>query len=83
MKVRVQYFAQLKELLDCTHEEVELEQGNTIADLLNQLRQQEKWQQAERELPQIRVAVDLEFVEADCVITPDSEIAFFPPVTGG
>jgi sulfur carrier protein ThiS len=39
MKIRVQYKGQLRTLLNCSEEEIELPDGGTVASLLNSLSQ--------------------------------------------
>ena len=34
-------------------------------------------------LPHVRAAVNCEYVQSDALVSPDDEIAFIPPVSGG
>ncbi len=81
MRVRVQYFSQLREIAGRSEEEVELPEGATIGELLARLYQLhpglEKWDR------QILIGAGLEFVRRDEVIRPNEPVAIMPPVQGG
>jgi sulfur-carrier protein len=79
--VTILYFARIREAVGVGEERVELPTGVvTVADLVDRL--------AERypvfaERDRLRVAVDQVIADFDTPIAGTSEIAFFPPVTGG
>jgi molybdopterin converting factor small subunit len=55
--------------------------GVTVADLLAEL--YARWPELSAWDGQIRVAVDLEYVDRDHTVKPGQEIALMPPVQGG
>ena len=87
MKVKVLYFASLREQLKCTSEEIELPpDSSTLAALRAHLvGRGGSWQTALAEGRPVRMAVNQDMVPRaqDVAIKPGDEIAFFPPVTGG
>ena len=83
MKVRVRYFASLRERLG-PEEAVELPAGSTVGALRAQL--------AARGVPHaevlapgraVRCALDQRMCAETEVLAEGAEVAFFPPVTGG
>ncbi len=85
MKVRVLFFASLREQLGRSVEELEIPAGvGTVAALRAHLRLRgPAWQLALAESKLVRSAVNQVMVEPVAAIAPGDEIAFFPPVTGG
>jgi molybdopterin synthase sulfur carrier subunit len=85
MKITVRFFASLKELLKTSELQLEIPSGvQTIAELREVLSQRgEVWEQAFAPHQNLRAAQDLEMVGFDALLKDHSEIAFFPPVTGG
>jgi molybdopterin converting factor small subunit len=81
MKVRAQFFAQLRDVTRVSETTVELPDGATVADLLATLYEQtpelRQWEK------NILVGSGVEFVDRQHVLQPDEEIAIMPPVQGG
>ncbi|SFI63788.1 molybdopterin converting factor subunit 1 [Jannaschia pohangensis] len=83
MKIRVLYFAWLRERIGLGREEVETE-ARTVADLVAELRAREaRYDLAFSDLAAVRCALDQELVEFDTPLGQAREVAFFPPMTGG
>ena len=81
MKVSVLCFAQLKEVVDSDRVDLELRPEATVADLRIAFIQQ--FPAVEGIVRQLLIAVNGEYA-ADGVTIPDgSEVACFPPVSGG
>jgi len=77
MKVKVKYFAGLKERIGYAEDEVELPEGARVCDLWRQVSHDDN-------VPErVMTAVNMEYVQADTPIRDGDEVAFFPPVTGG
>lgn len=85
MRVRVLYFASLREALGLGREDVELSPEVVTAGALRAwLRARgEPWSEALADGRTLRVAVDQAMAEPDTPLRDGAEIAFFPPVTGG
>lgn len=81
MRLRVQFFSQLREIVGAGESSPDLPAGATAADLLAQLYRAhpalEKWDR------NLLIGAGVEFVERDYVLQPDDEIAIMPPVQGG
>jgi molybdopterin synthase sulfur carrier subunit len=85
MKVKVLYFASLREQLGTPGEEIELPAGiGTVAALRSHLRGRGgAWELALAETKLVRTAVNQDMVPPAAALKPGDEVAFFPPVTGG
>lgn len=85
MKVKVLYFAALRERLGTAGEEVELPAGvTTVAALRSHLRSRGgAWELALADGKLLRMAVNQDMAQPAAPIRAGDEVAFFPPVTGG
>ena len=85
MKLRVLYFAALRERLGRAEEAVQAPDSiASVAQLRDWLSQRgEPWTAAFAETRRVRAAVDQMMVEDGHVLHDGAEVAFFPPVTGG
>jgi len=81
MKIRVQFYAQLRDLLGVRQLDVGLEEGATVRDLLEQLYVQQPALVAHDK--SILIGAGLEFVDRNYELKPDEEISIMPPVQGG
>ncbi len=79
MKVRVRYFAVLREQAGTHFEEVETS-ARTLGELYEQLQRRHEFT-----LPSslVKAAVGTEFRSLNHPVISDSEITFIPPVAGG
>jgi molybdopterin converting factor small subunit len=81
MKVRMQFYAQLRDLIGIRDLELELPEGATVRDLLEQLyANQPALRPHDRS---ILIGAGLEFVGRNYELSPGEEIAIMPPVQGG
>ena len=85
MKVKVLFFAALREQLGTPGEEIELPSGvSTVAGLRTHLKSRGgAYEKAFGEKTLIRIAVNQDMVQPAARIEAGDEVAFFPPVTGG
>jgi molybdopterin converting factor small subunit len=81
MKVRVQFFAQLRDLAATQELIVDLAKGASVADLLETI--YEKVPVLRSRDRTILVGAGLEFVDRNYKLTPGEEISIMPPVQGG
>ncbi len=85
LKVKILYFASIREKLGRDAEELELPAGvATIAALRTHLRARGgAWADALAEGKLLRTAVNQDMAQPAAAIKAGDEVAFFPPVTGG
>jgi molybdopterin synthase sulfur carrier subunit len=82
--MQILYFGRLREMFGRGEEFMPPPADATVAGLLAVLRERGGvWAAELAEDRAFRVAVDQEVVGADAPIKADSEVAVFPPVTGG
>jgi len=81
MKIRVQFFSRLRDLVGRSEMDLDVPAEGTAADLLDLLYSQtpalREWDKS------ILVASGVEFVGRDYVLKPGDEISIMPPVQGG
>ena len=75
MRLRVFYFANLREERGCSEEDVFLEEEQTLCSLFLSI--------FGREPIGVRFAINQSYVEANTVPSPNDEVAFLPPLGGG
>ncbi len=85
MRIKVKFFASLREVLKTSEELLDLPSN---VQTMGQLRQYliargEPWSQALAEGRAVRTAINHDMVDLDAVLLDSAEVAFFPPVTGG
>ena len=82
--MKILYFSWLREKIGVPYEELEV-RSETVNDLINELiKNDHKYELAFEDIKSIRVAVDHKIIQDFNVsIKNASEVAFFPPMTGG
>ena len=85
MKVKVLFFAALREQLGTSGEEIDLPSGvSTVAGLRAHLKARGgAFEKALGDRNLVRMAVNQDLVGQSASIKSGDEVAFFPPVTGG
>ena len=85
MKVKLLYFAALREQLGRPSEELELPTGvGTVGALRDHLRARGgEWATVFAPNRAVRAAINQDMAQPGAVIKAGDEVAFFPPVTGG
>ena len=81
MKIHVQFYAQLRDLVGMRELDVELPDGATIRDLLDKIYAQQPVLRSHDK--SILIGAGMEFVDRNCELKPGEEIAIMPPVQGG
>jgi len=81
MKIRVKFFAILRERAGTSVAIKELANGSTVADLWRELQKD----YIKLDVPGIRLlyAVNQNYVSLDHVLKDQDEVVFIPPVSGG
>jgi len=81
MKVHVQFFSRLRDLMGTSAMEVEVPEGATVAELLEMFYSRapalRDWDKS------LLVASGVEFVSRDYVLKSGDDISVMPPVQGG
>jgi molybdopterin synthase sulfur carrier subunit len=85
LKVKLLFFAALREQLGTAAEELELPAGvNTVGALRDHLKSRGgSYEKAFATKNLVRAAVNQDMAQPGARIQPGDEVAFFPPVTGG
>ena len=85
MKVKLRYFAWVRERVGKPEEDIEIPAGvGTVAELMRWLGSRgEEYAHAFENPKVIRAAIDRSHVKPQTSIEGAGEIAFFPPMTGG
>ncbi|WP_026224610.1 molybdopterin converting factor subunit 1 [Methyloversatilis thermotolerans] len=84
MKIKVLYFAALREALGSSGETVELPEGaTTLAGVRAVIAGRGGAWTALAQMKNLRAAVNQRMADPDDAVTDGDEVAFFPPVTGG
>ncbi len=81
MKVVVQLFARARELAGSQTVTVDLPEGSSVADLKQSMG--EKSPDLRPLLPQLLVAIGTDYATDDAQIREGTDVACFPPVSGG
>jgi molybdopterin converting factor small subunit len=81
MKVRVQFYAQLRDLLGMRQLDIDVADGATVRELLEQIYvQQPGLRQHDKS---ILVGAGVEFVDRNYRLSPGDDVSIMPPVQGG
>ena len=85
MKLKIRYFAWVRERIGLPEEDVDVPASvRTVAELATWLASRgEEYAHAFENPKVVRAAIDRNHVRPDAAIGTASEIAFFPPMTGG
>lgn len=77
MSISVKFFASLRETINKADTELDTNGINSAADV---------WQAStdnHQHIPNMLVAINMEYASLDDAVKDGDEVAFFPPVTGG
>jgi molybdopterin synthase sulfur carrier subunit len=75
--ITVKFFASLREELGYREISIDPDQPLTVSEIWNRITQSQP-------LPRhVLIAVNMEYVHQDTLVADGSEVAFFPPVSGG
>ena len=81
MRIRVQFYAQLRDLVGTRELDVDVADEATVRDLLQQVyAQQPKLRPHDKS---ILIGSGVEFVDRNYRLSPGDEISIMPPVQGG
>lgn len=80
MKIKVVYFASLREESKLSEESIELESGKSVADLYELLKQKHNFS---LDISKVKMAINDEYVDVNSELKDGNEVVFIPPVAGG
>lgn len=81
--MNVLYFAWVRERIGLPKEQIETS-ASTVRELVEELKAREaRYEMAFADVSAIRVALDQELSDFDASLNGVTEVAFFPPMTGG
>jgi MoaD family protein len=81
MKARVHFYAQLRDLAGVPEQDVDLPEGSTVRDLLDQIYVQ--WPLLRAHDKSILIGAGTEFIDRNYKLKSGEEISIMPPVQGG
>ena len=81
MKIRVQFYAQLRDLVGKDEDDVDLAEGSTVRDLLERIYAEKPTLRAHDKT--LLFGAGVEFVDRNHKLKSGEEIAIMPPVQGG
>lgn len=82
--MKVMYFAWLREKTSISSEEIDGAGLATVSDLVEVLRAKgDRHANAFQDISAVKVAVNQKVVDFDASLAGATEVAFFPPMTGG
>ncbi len=81
MKLDVRLFAQARDLAGAEHVSVELPDSSTVADLRAAVAAQ--YPQLAPLTRNLLIAIGTDYASNETMLSPDADIACFPPVSGG
>ena len=81
MKVRLRFFAAIREIVGCEEMERDVAEGLSTGGLLDEL--VSEYPKLGPFATVVQIAVNHEVVDLRHAVKPDDEVAFLPPVSGG
>jgi molybdopterin converting factor subunit 1 len=81
IKVSVRYFAQIRELIGIREEEVIIQNGSTLTNLISRIEENHPGLRKTKE--NIQFAINCNLVRKNLFLKEGDQIAVFPPVAGG
>jgi len=81
MKIRIRYFASLREIVGQSEETLNVDAGTRVSDIRTQLLT--RYARLQAILDRSVCAVNRSYVHAETVLHENDEIVFIPPMGGG
>tara|TARA_B100001027_G_scaffold188360_1_gene141420 strand:+ start:69 stop:320 length:252 start_codon:yes stop_codon:yes gene_type:complete len=83
--MKILYFSWIKDKLEKSHEEIQLNDNTkTVNDLITLLKKNnENYEDVFKDTSSIKVSINMETARFEDSIHDNDEVAFFPPMTGG
>ena len=81
MKIRLRFFAALREIIGLEEMEKEVAEGTTAGRIFEEL--VDEYPKLSSYGKVIQIAINQEFADRQRVVVSEDEVAFLPPVSGG
>lgn len=81
MKIKLKFFAQLRDVAHCDETEIEIKEGASVHDLVVLLG--DHFPNLREHLKTVSFAVNDEYAPKDTVLKDGNEVALLPPISGG
>jgi molybdopterin synthase catalytic subunit len=81
MKIKLKFFAQLRDVVHCDETEIEIKEGATVDDLALFLG--DYFPKLREHLKTVSFAINNEYATKDAVLKNGNEVALLPPISGG
>jgi molybdopterin converting factor small subunit len=81
VKIRVQFYSQLRDLVGAPELDVDLPEKSTVGELLKEM--YERTPALRSRDKSILVGAGVDFVDRNYILKPGDEISIMPPVQGG
>lgn len=81
MKIKLKFFAQLRDVTNCEETEIEIQEDASVDDLVWILGEQ--YPKLREHLKTVSFAIDNEYVSKDTKLKKGCEVALLPPISGG
>jgi molybdopterin converting factor subunit 1 len=81
LKVRLRFFAAIREIVGCDEMERDVAEGVSTGGLLDEL--VSEYPKLGPFVKIVQIAVNHEVVDLRYIVEPDDEVALLPPVSGG
>tara|TARA_B100000989_G_scaffold296529_2_gene279960 strand:+ start:603 stop:851 length:249 start_codon:yes stop_codon:yes gene_type:complete len=82
--LKINYFANIRQTVGISEENINIGKPCTIEQLINKLESRDKkFKNAFKDLSKVKCAVNMKYTNFKKIVTNKDEVSFFPPVTGG
>ena len=81
MRVKLLFFATLRDRAGAKSMEIEIPEGTTVQGLKELVARE--YPNLKQSMETVLIAINREYAFDDAVVPPDTEVAMFPPVSGG
>ena len=81
MSVKILFFANLRDRAGTKSLEIEIPEGTTVQGLKNQLARD--YPNLKQSMQAVLISINREYAFDEAVVVDGSEVAMFPPVSGG
>jgi molybdopterin converting factor subunit 1 len=81
MKIKIKFFAHLRDLMNCETTEITVDQDASVNDVKSIIA--ERFPKLREHVKTVSFAIDNEYVSKDKKLKDGDEVALIPPISGG